>query len=445
MERTAVLLQNKTLLAECVKEFSAKPFEFASLNDIIKNSGYNKGSFYYRFEDKFQFYITLMELVNIDILSIFNSLLLQVKTPYTSQDIVYILLKSFYQLKLSNHDYLLIIQHFYRSNESFQEKVLFLIPGMILEKVYSILDINDPMDPTKVFIQTIIVSSSSISSMSSIEMFMKSFSAFPSIKTNIEFTNQTNFTVEEISIDSFINTLEPKKHIAIFGHRQSGKTTFSLQLFQKLSSTHNVAYITQDNQMFYDKEKGRIKLSRLLKKFQKDTKMSLIEAKKLYELFHLKNQVPITGLNPSFVRNFCSILYATPEIMIIDDIYTGSNLLLDHLIYDSLLKFKSRLGTIVSINKHYPFSLQDLDYIGFFSNYKLLSLYAYSDLITKYHESAYTIEFIEFNRVNTIIVTQDFLQSESFTSFAKNHPIHRIYLTISDEKTLYKLETGVEL
>jgi AcrR family transcriptional regulator len=445
MERTTVLLQNKTLLTECVKEFSSKPFEFASLNDIIKNSGYNKGSFYYRFEDKFQFYITLMELVNIDILSIFNSLLLQVKTPYTSEDIVYILLKSFYQLKLSNNEYLEIIQHFYRSDESFQEKVLFQIPGMILEKVYSILHIKDSMDPTKIFIQTLIVSSSSISSMSSIEMFMKSFSAFPSTKTNIDYTNQTSCTVEDISIDSFIKMLEPKKHLAIFGHRQSGKTTFSLQLFQKLSTTHSVAYISLDNQMFFDKNQGAVKLSRLLKKFQKETKISIVEAKNLNELFHLKNKVPFSGLNPTFVRNFCSILYAMPEIIILDDVFIGSNLLFEQLIYDSLLKFKTRLGTIVSINKHYPFSLQDLDYIGFFSNYKLLSLYAYSDLVLKYSETAYTIEFIEFNRVNTIIVTQDFLQSELFTSFAKNHPIHRIYLTISDELTLYKLETGVEL
>ncbi len=51
------------LLAAALGEFSERSFDEASLNDIIRRSGMNKGSFYYRFRDKMDLYLCLIDLI----------------------------------------------------------------------------------------------------------------------------------------------------------------------------------------------------------------------------------------------------------------------------------------------------------------------------------------------------------------------------------------------
>nr|WP_312576986.1 TetR/AcrR family transcriptional regulator [Sedimentibacter sp.] len=49
------------LLEAALNEFSSKKYEDASLNNIIKNAGISKGTFYYHFKDKQELYIYLLE------------------------------------------------------------------------------------------------------------------------------------------------------------------------------------------------------------------------------------------------------------------------------------------------------------------------------------------------------------------------------------------------
>ena len=65
LDKTYFLKSNPSLYTATLYEFSSKPFQFASLNEIIKSSNFNKGSFYYRFEDKFDLYQALLSDVII--------------------------------------------------------------------------------------------------------------------------------------------------------------------------------------------------------------------------------------------------------------------------------------------------------------------------------------------------------------------------------------------
>ena len=62
-DKTQVLLNNPEVYEETLNEFSSKSYDLASVNEIIKKSKYNKGSFYYRFKDKFELYISLLDYV----------------------------------------------------------------------------------------------------------------------------------------------------------------------------------------------------------------------------------------------------------------------------------------------------------------------------------------------------------------------------------------------
>ncbi|HQD73036.1 MAG TPA: TetR/AcrR family transcriptional regulator [Clostridiales bacterium] len=59
------------LYEAAVNEFSMKKHEEASLNDILKNSGMSKGSFYYHFGDKFGLYLAMMDIITNKKLSYF--------------------------------------------------------------------------------------------------------------------------------------------------------------------------------------------------------------------------------------------------------------------------------------------------------------------------------------------------------------------------------------
>lgn len=55
------LTMNRALFDAALDEFSERSFRDASLNNILKNAGMNKGSFYYRFYDKMDIYLSLVQ------------------------------------------------------------------------------------------------------------------------------------------------------------------------------------------------------------------------------------------------------------------------------------------------------------------------------------------------------------------------------------------------
>lgn len=57
------LYRNSALYEAGVDEFSQKEYEFASLNDILKNAGFAKSTFYYQFGDKLGLYLAIMDII----------------------------------------------------------------------------------------------------------------------------------------------------------------------------------------------------------------------------------------------------------------------------------------------------------------------------------------------------------------------------------------------
>jgi len=67
------LCTHAALYSATLDEFSKKSFHEASLNDILKNIRMNKGSFYYRFHDKLDLYLSLIEKIGRDKIAFFQS------------------------------------------------------------------------------------------------------------------------------------------------------------------------------------------------------------------------------------------------------------------------------------------------------------------------------------------------------------------------------------
>jgi AcrR family transcriptional regulator len=63
---------NPELFEATLAVFSTQSFGEASLNDIIKTAGLNKGSFYYRFYDKLDLYLSLIYKLGMEKLTVFK-------------------------------------------------------------------------------------------------------------------------------------------------------------------------------------------------------------------------------------------------------------------------------------------------------------------------------------------------------------------------------------
>lgn len=64
--------QSQALYDAALTEFAAHSFKDASLNEILKTAGMNKGSFYYRFQDKMELYLSLLYRVGMEKMRLFE-------------------------------------------------------------------------------------------------------------------------------------------------------------------------------------------------------------------------------------------------------------------------------------------------------------------------------------------------------------------------------------
>lgn len=67
------LINQEGLWNAALEAFATQAFREASLNEIIRKAGLNKGSFYYRFYDKLDLYLSLMERMAVEKLALISS------------------------------------------------------------------------------------------------------------------------------------------------------------------------------------------------------------------------------------------------------------------------------------------------------------------------------------------------------------------------------------
>lgn len=67
------LYGNNALFQAALKEFSAHSFKDASLNEILKTAGMNKGSLYYRFRNKMELYLSLLHRIGMEKIAFFQT------------------------------------------------------------------------------------------------------------------------------------------------------------------------------------------------------------------------------------------------------------------------------------------------------------------------------------------------------------------------------------
>jgi AcrR family transcriptional regulator len=122
-DRSAYLASNNKLLEETINDFSQKPFLFASLNEIVKRADFNKGSFYYRFQNKEDLYIALLDWLNAQHLVFYNEAVLSLKKPYRPVALALAAFEALKRLDEVDHRLPMVLERFSQEETAFRESI----------------------------------------------------------------------------------------------------------------------------------------------------------------------------------------------------------------------------------------------------------------------------------------------------------------------------------
>ncbi len=122
-DRTYLLRKNQALFLACLDEFTKNSFDQASINEIIKNSGLNKGSFYYRFKTKEDIYFALIDYVYTIQISLFNEENIDFSSIFSIRQALFLLYENLNKLSILNSNYYVLLQRIFKENIDLQNKI----------------------------------------------------------------------------------------------------------------------------------------------------------------------------------------------------------------------------------------------------------------------------------------------------------------------------------
>jgi AcrR family transcriptional regulator len=143
-DKTQLLLENEEVFQETINEFSSRSYDLASVNEVIKRSGYNKGSFYYRFKDKKELYISLIDYVFVKQIELYKDSGFTLMTSNHTKDILIALFNNLVSLYHYDERFYLLVKNFYNESDDFISETLSLSVGSLFERfVNKLLKQND--------------------------------------------------------------------------------------------------------------------------------------------------------------------------------------------------------------------------------------------------------------------------------------------------------------
>jgi len=130
-DRSQYLKRNQHLFHATLNEFSSHAYAHASLNEIIRASSFNKGSFYYRYGDKKDLYFALLDCMYADQLVCQDIHGLRFDDTQSLEESIRILFEILWQSFLEEPRYLRILRRVHGENQQLKNEILtHCIPSM---------------------------------------------------------------------------------------------------------------------------------------------------------------------------------------------------------------------------------------------------------------------------------------------------------------------------
>lgn len=457
LDKTYYLNKNSALHSETLKEFALNSFDQSSLNAIIKNSNFNKGSFYYRYNDKIDLYIALFYDIIVKQYEYIDKLMKVTLDDSTLLDCLSLLFESQYDLYLENPLYISFLRNFSMELDSFKEEVIKHSQQPFIDYFLSLLSSylsdneNITHDESKLIICHIKLSYfhfDELISSSSPRNFIRDISDFLYAGINIyingpDSTLQTNigskFTPFQNS-SSFHEIFSSKNDIiCIIGPKSSGKSAFLSQLITKESSS----FITQSLQIRFDKS-VQWNIKKVTNNLNSNayidiflSKMNLVGQKKM----KIKD---LSSSRRKIIELFLKYLHY-PQVIVIDDLFDSLVDTEKKLIIDYLIEWKNTGSSIVLSSRHIQDVSSFSDRIGFLVSGSLVNIKSVYELHKKYGKITHIVKYLDNNSIKIAAFSNDSFNSDYFKKIIDHHTILSLETKTNLPDEVFKLETGVKL
>jgi ABC-type multidrug transport system ATPase subunit len=482
-DKTYILKSIPDLYNVTFDMFSKKTFDLASLNDIIKLSKTNKGSFYYRFSDKKQLYFGLVDDLFNQQNIIFSE---QIKTHQQILSIrqmtTIVFLNS---LKLNQIDsrYVDLLRLVYCESPELLKEIqthcihslyddyrLFILSHLISEQLCDSTEVGTCTNYLTFTFTNLKAILGEDFSESGIEILINKifdgFSIKESVSTNIspvlkmsevtyDFPNQTK-ALNDISL-----LLNSHEIVAIVGKTKSGKSTFQRLLAQvyqtdkgkieylsegliNAKKRSNAIGFTFDKPCLFNKMTVRQNLNYYARIYRRKADIpSLLEQLSLSTFENVKVE-QLTDSQKIKVNLLRSIINQ-PKLLLIDDMLKGFSFEDKQQIFQMMLKIRASGSTIVMTTSLMSEALSIADRIGFLVEGKLISIQSTAVLRAKYDQKSLIVQYLEAGLVNKEVVPFEEINGIEFARLIKTKKIISISTKATLDNEIFKNETGVEL
>jgi|GEM_PF-2944040 len=139
-DKTYFLRKNAALFEASLEAFSMAPYDGASLNDIIRVSGMNKGSFYYHYADKFDLYLALVNAMFVEQKNTINW-----TQHHSLKEALMMLFQSLQKLLDIDPRFLRLNRFLFLECDDFYKKVVFSSIGSMYEEFLSKFALQSPL------------------------------------------------------------------------------------------------------------------------------------------------------------------------------------------------------------------------------------------------------------------------------------------------------------
>lgn len=361
-DKTYLLRENKALFDATLDEFSSKPFALASTNEIIKRSSYNKGSFYYRFKDKVEIYIALIDYVYTIQINLFNAKNVDYRQITSKRELTKLLFENLYDLFASNKLYYELIQKIYKEPHEIKKHVnMSSIESLFSRfmKRMKEMDSENSVAPDDTLL------------LQSIELYYYHFPYglhFSESKNNIEFLLQHLFQQPL----AFINVEQEKPKINLDAIPNNLTFLLSKQPSYDISNhVMNVMSLLEEERVLLQNIRQKLKIRKIDMEsiINEGVKKNLRDYSYLYILKNLPFAKTSYHLLTRIQKIMLVMIYETivgTETMVLQNALTFSNPGNVQLLLDELLPLLAKTCKIVVIERKFhvfPTLLQHLYYV----------------------------------------------------------------------------------
>lgn len=431
-DKTQLLLENSDVFNETFNEFSTKPYDLASINEIIKRSSFNKGSFYYRFKDKNDLYISAIDYLFVQQIDLFKKTGFSLVSESNLKEILFSLFNNLIDLYTLDPRYYNFLHFYMNEQNDFIDVSNDLSIGSLYQRFMMKLSKNGLVTPTQLFI---------------VQSVYKNFPIQEVISNRLELNSLINQVIGQDSLEATKLPEDSSNFTSLVEQNAVQAVNYYLVDTSKMELSNSWVDLIK-----LSRSKNRIirrlRKSSLSFKFDIKKVLNRLKNKPIFNRIEVENLLekdvyaPIVD-DPVLYPILLSLVYSIIELkeyVVLDSCLDTLTDPQKDLLLNRVFAINGKLTKILIFDKVLVFNHNNLDQFYYLNHFSEMKIYHTSDFRDLYYKKVYCKYKIEKKHYSQYFDSFDF-----FLTFYKDNDIDIIDLYLIHELGLNNFREAVEI